>query len=211
MTQAGEPSQRSRLDPAVRKSLILDATAKLVAQEGVAAVSMDRVGREAGVSKALVYVYFPNRLILLQELLRREQQRLVEQQAIEVREAVDFEDLIRRTTRTYLQHVEERGLHIQRLASEPSVAAIFEDLDRKGQKTVAEFLAKEIAATYHVPLRTAELAAEISMGMTGAAGDLIHRGGVDRRTIEDLTICLALGSLHALSATYRRTDGDPVA
>lgn len=210
MAKQEEKTRRNRrLEPEVRKSLILDATAKLVAEEGLDAVSMERVGREAGVSKALVYAYYPNRVSLLQELLLREHEHLVERQAVEVRKATGFEDLIRRTTSTYLRYIEERGVHIQRLMSEPSVVAAFKEFDRKDRERVVEFLAKEISSSYKVPRRVAALAAEVSMGMTGAAGDLINRGVVDRRTIEDLTICLALGSVEALSKKYRRDAPAP--
>ena len=63
---------RRRLSPEVRRELILDETARLVVQGGVSAVSMERLGRDAGISKALVYNYFPNRTDLLSELLKRE-------------------------------------------------------------------------------------------------------------------------------------------
>lgn len=205
MAKQEEKTPRNRrLDPEVRKSLILDAAAKLVAEEGLDAVSMERVGREARVSKALVYAYYPNRVSLLQELLLREHAHLVERQAIEVKKSSSFEDLIRRTTSTYLRYVEERGVHIQRLMSEPSVVAAFKEFDRKDRQRVVDFLAKEISSSYKIPKRMAALAAEVSMGMTGVAGDLINRGVVDRRTIEELTISLALGSLEALSKKYRR-------
>ena len=49
-----KPSSR-RLNPEVRRNMILDTTAALIAKDGISAVSMERVGREAGVSKALVY------------------------------------------------------------------------------------------------------------------------------------------------------------
>jgi AcrR family transcriptional regulator len=52
---------RRRLDPQVRRDLILDEAARIVAEEGVSTVSMERLGREAGISKALVYNYFPSR------------------------------------------------------------------------------------------------------------------------------------------------------
>ena len=64
--------RRTRLDPAERRALILDHTAEIIAAEGVTAVSMERIGREAGISKSLVYNYFSNLTELLRELLERE-------------------------------------------------------------------------------------------------------------------------------------------
>jgi len=51
---------RTRLSPEVRKELILDHAANVIAAEGVSALSMERLGREAGVSKSLVYAYYPS-------------------------------------------------------------------------------------------------------------------------------------------------------
>ncbi len=206
-----KPRRNRRLDPEIRKELILDETARLISSEGVTSVSMERVAREAGVSKALVYVYFPNQTTLLQELLLREQKRLVNRQAKEVQKAVDFEDLIRRTTSTYLAHVEERGDLVQRLMSEPSVAVAMGELDRRDRQRGIEFLAKEIVDSYSIPRRTALLAAELSMGMTGTAGEMISQGRVDRKTVEDLNIVLALGIVDTLKANYKTTSASPKA
>jgi len=63
---------RKRFRPEVRRAMILDETAKLVASEGIAQLSMERIGRQAGVSKALIYNYFENTTELLKELLDRE-------------------------------------------------------------------------------------------------------------------------------------------
>lgn len=47
-----------RLAPEARAGQILDVAACLLMQEGFTEVSMERLGREAGISKALVYIYF---------------------------------------------------------------------------------------------------------------------------------------------------------
>ena len=191
-----------RLDPEVRKHMILDRAAALVASEGVSAVTMDRVGREAGVSKPLVYAYFQNVTTLLQELLLRDQRRLWEQQTIAVSEAKDFDDLVRFTTRTYLKHVEKCGMHIQRLMSEPSVAAVFQEHEQERRQRVVDFMAKEMAHRLNVPRDVANLVTELSMGMTGAAGELVSRNVVSRKKIEEILICLYKGNTDALRKQY---------
>ena len=187
-----------RLDPEVRKHMILDRTAVLVAAEGVASVTMDRVAREAGVSKPLVYAYFPNVTTLLQELLLRDQRRLWEQQTTAVSEAKDFDELIRLTTESYLKHVEKSGMHIQRLMGEPSVAAVFQQDERERRQRVVGFLAKEMARTLQIPREIANLVIDLSMGMTGTAGELVSRGQVSRKKIQEILICLYKGNSEAL-------------
>jgi TetR/AcrR family transcriptional regulator, fatty acid biosynthesis regulator len=193
---------RRRLDPEVRKQMILDKAAVLVAAEGVGAATMERIGREAGVSKPLVYAYFQNITNLLQELLLRDQRRLWEQQSIAVSGATDFDDLIRRTTHTYLKHAEQNGMHIQRLMNEAAVAEAFEENERRERQRVMDFLVSEMTRTLRIPREIASLVIELSLGMTGAAGELISRGGVSRKKIEEVLICLYQGNTAALRAKY---------
>jgi AcrR family transcriptional regulator len=195
---------RRRLDPEVRKHMILDQAAALVAAEGVSAVTMDRIGHEAGVSKPLVYAYFQNVTTLLQELLLRDQRRLWEQQTIAVSQAKDFDDLIRLTTRTYLIHVEKSGMHIQRLMGEPTLAAVFEKGESEQRQRVVDFLAREMARTLNVPREIANLVIQLSMGMTGSAGEMVSRGDVSRKKIEEVLICLYKGNVDALREQYGR-------
>jgi len=77
MTQTDSPKKpRTRHSPEVRKTMILDQAAKLVASDGVSSFSMERLGKEAGNSKALVYNYYPKVTPSLQELLTREYRHL---------------------------------------------------------------------------------------------------------------------------------------
>lgn len=201
-TKVKVPSRR--LDPDLRKNIILDRTAMLIAREGVSAVSMERIGREAGVSKALVYAYFKNQTALLQALLLREQRRLADQQSSAVGRANDFRGRIANTTRTYLRYYEENGILLQRLLNEPSLAAAFEEQDRAERARVINSLARQMADTYSVPLRVAKVATELSMAMTGAAGEMISRGEISRNKVEEIVLCLFDGSMETLSARFRK-------
>ncbi|MDZ4054203.1 MAG: helix-turn-helix domain-containing protein, partial [Phenylobacterium sp.] len=61
-------TKRTRLTPQARRDQILDRAAELVLADGLAAISMDGVARAAGVSKGLVYNYFPDRQALFAAL-----------------------------------------------------------------------------------------------------------------------------------------------
>ncbi|MEH6710380.1 MAG: helix-turn-helix domain-containing protein [Paraglaciecola polaris] len=112
---------RTRLSPEVRKHLLLDRAADLVAAEGVSAFNMERLGKEAGVSKSFVYAYYPSMKELLQTLLKREYKRLRTLQNSATESAETFEQLVRRVTTIYLTYMEQRGLMLERLAAEPSL------------------------------------------------------------------------------------------
>jgi AcrR family transcriptional regulator len=65
--------------PEARREQLLDVTSGLVLSEGYAAVSIDRVAREATIARTVVYAQFGNLQGLLEALLERTQRRAVEQ------------------------------------------------------------------------------------------------------------------------------------
>ncbi|HEX8511523.1 MAG TPA: TetR/AcrR family transcriptional regulator [Allosphingosinicella sp.] len=200
MTQTGA---RRRLDPLVRRDLILDVAARTVAEEGVSAVTMERLGRDAGISKALVYNYFPNRTALLSELLVREY-RVFQAEARQAKEGVEeFPLLVRVTTRAYLRHVAERGVLIQRLMNEPAVSAAIRSVDEEGRQLTVTFFAREIASHYDLSLSASAMAADLLMGLTGAAGDYLCRTGADLQELEDVVVEMIMAAL----ARLRETSG----
>jgi TetR/AcrR family transcriptional regulator, fatty acid biosynthesis regulator len=201
-----EKRRSRRLDPGVRKHMILDKAAVVVATEGVSAVTMDRIGREVGVSKPLVYAYFPNVTTLLQELLLRDQRRLWDLQTIAVSDAKDFDELIRLTTQTYLRHVEKTGIHIQRLMGEPSVAVVIQEQDRHRRQRVVDFLTKETVHAFNIPRDVANMVIELSMGMTGTAGEMVSRGAASRKKIEEMLIRLYRGNFEVLREQYGKSQ-----
>lgn len=54
-----KPGKRIRRDPETTRGLILDATEKLMVEEGYAAVSSRRIAQELGLNAATVHYYYP--------------------------------------------------------------------------------------------------------------------------------------------------------
>ena len=54
-----------------RRSEILDAALRLWAERGFDATSVEAVANEAGLSKGTLYLYFPTKKALLDEVIRR--------------------------------------------------------------------------------------------------------------------------------------------
>lgn len=65
-------SEASRLSPDERREQILRVASERFAREGFDAVSVRDIAQEAGVTRALVYHYFPGKDSLLDAVLRRE-------------------------------------------------------------------------------------------------------------------------------------------
>ena len=191
------PQKRRRLSPEKRKSLILDHTAYIVAREGVSALSMDRIGKEAGISKSLVYTYFDNLTDLLRTLLQRELKSLRKKQQEEAESAETFEQLVRGVTHQYLRYIEERGMLIERLQAEPSVAGGNDPTDYSRAEAV-EYLARLIEDNFNVPPKIAHAATDISFGLPATAGAYYLHNNMPREEVEEIAATMILGSFSAL-------------
>jgi AcrR family transcriptional regulator len=68
MSSAVHP--RWRRQPEARPGQIVDAALEVFAECGVAAARLEDIGKRAGVSKATIYLYFPNKEELFREVIR---------------------------------------------------------------------------------------------------------------------------------------------
>ncbi len=202
-TKAAAP-RRQRLAPEVRAGLILDCAAKLIIDEGFTEISMERVGRDAGVSKALIYNYFPNLTDLLRALLEREINELQKRSLAEVKASGDFQDLIRRTTRLYINHVAERGPLLQRLWNETSVARSVADMHKRGNEETLRYFVKRVRKEYGLPQDVATAAVDMQMALTETAAQHLYNTHNDVELATDICVHLLLGGMESLSRAYRK-------
>lgn len=202
MTQTNIPKKpRIRLSPDARKTMILDQAAKLVASEGVSAVSMERLGKEAGTSKALMYSYYPNVTPLLKELLTREYRHLRKLQFEAAESADTLEQVVRRVTNVYLSYIKTNGLLIERLAAEPTVANSGDPTEYNRDSAVL-YIAQIFSDNFGIDMDIAQPVVDISYGLPAAAGHYIVHHDTDFQRIEDITVAMILGSLEAVQKKY---------
>lgn len=79
MTTARRRPYTPRMAPADRREQLLDAAIEVIARDGYAAVSIDAIAREAGVTRPVVYGVFDDLGALLGALLDRQEKRALEQ------------------------------------------------------------------------------------------------------------------------------------
>lgn len=201
MTTLSKP-RRTRLAPEERAHLILDVAAQIVTNEGVSAVNMDRLGRDAGISKALVYNYYPNRNDLLRALLLREVRLYQDQQRDAAASTRDVDALIRITTRTYLDHIAEKGVLIERLMNEPAIATGMGDMERQDRKQTIEYLATRLNEGLTMPPNLARMMVELTLGLTGAGGAYLDRSDCDIDLLEDMLVTMIKANIAVVEASY---------
>lgn len=193
--------KRRRLSPEKRKSLILDHTADIIAADGVAVLSMELIGKKAGISKSLVYTYFDSLTELLRALLKRELKRLRRLQVQEAENAQTFEELVRGVTHQYLKYIEERGLIIERLQAEPSVSRGHDPTDYSRNDAVS-YVSEIVAQNFDIPQDLAIAVTDISFGLPATAGAFYLHSEMSREDIEKITVTMILGSLNAVQNDY---------
>ena len=99
---------RTRMSGAQRRRQILDVTKAIVGGEGFHAVSIDRVARDAGITRPVVYTHFGDLPGLLDALIERESERaltgLIAIMPAEIADESPGEQLLT-TLRAYLEAV----------------------------------------------------------------------------------------------------------
>jgi AcrR family transcriptional regulator len=193
--------KRTRLTPEVRREQILDEAAHLILAEGLYSVSMERLARQIGISKGLVYNYFPTRDALLTALLNREQAELRDRGMASALQAESFEDLIRQTTRLYLEQTRDRGALIAALLSDPSVALLMEAENQADRERTVRYFVRAARREYGLPLPIAITGIEMVSVVTDRAGRLVADGQLDVETATGMCVALITGGLEGLRRT----------
>lgn len=184
---------KRRFSPKVRRSMILDSAAALIADEGLSNLSMESIGRKADVSKALMYRYFESLQELLRELLDREISRRWRLQVAEAEKAETFEELVRGTTHVYLKYVAERGLIIERLQSDTTIISLH-DRVHQFRHVAVDYFSEIVVKNFDMPIELARAVTDISFGIPLAAGEYLLRTKIDLNELEDLTVSMMLGT-----------------
>lgn len=205
---AGEAAQsrrtRSRMSPADRVDQIMAVARDMIIRDGLAAVSLKRVARAAGISETLIYHYYPGRLSLFMALARRELDAVRDGQrlGLESRDD-DLEAGIRAATTNYLVVMAERGDLLQTLLSDPLVAAQFQQEYKLDRETIVRTLANAAVKGDGVPRPVAMAASHIITAVTMRAGRLL----VKKKLPVDRAIAISLAAARTGAAAVVKAYG----
>ncbi len=174
--------------------MILDEAAQLLVSDGIAGLTLEKIAREAGVSKSLIYNYFDGVTELLKELYERELKSLRRLQFEAAEAANTFEEMVRGITHEYLKYIEKRGLIIELLQAEPSVSNGRDPTYYDRQSSV-DYMAEIVSKNFGMPIDFSKAVTEVSYGLPASAGAYLLRGDMDRDALEDLTVSMILGAV----------------
>jgi AcrR family transcriptional regulator len=101
--------KRVRLSAEVRRTQLIDAAARLALEQGYLPLPLERLATAAGVSKALIYGYFPDQHELFSAVLAQQFAELAEAGLEAASQAADLESAALACSEIYLRHVARRG------------------------------------------------------------------------------------------------------
>ncbi|NGN65256.1 TetR/AcrR family transcriptional regulator [Streptomyces sp. A7024] len=135
---------RRRLGTVERREQLLAVGAELFAEQPYDDVWIGRVAEIAGVSRGLLYHYFPNKRDFFAAVVAHEGRKLMEQTAYGPE--VPVEERLTTALDVYLRFAEEhpqgfRAVHRAAAASDPDIARIYEELLAAQEQRMTDALA----------------------------------------------------------------------
>lgn len=190
------------MTPHDRRTALLDAAAAIVATEGVAAVSMDAVAEAAGVSRPLVYRYFPASGDILAELYARELTDHDVKMQSELAQATTFEDAVRALIRVWLETFGERGAVVGPLFRAEAIGHRVRQETRKRDHATVDHFAPLAMTEFGISRRIAVAGVWMQLGTLSA---MLHVWATERQRYRRseaaaLYVTMVMGAWHALAA-----------
>lgn len=176
---------------------------RTISARGLDAMTMEGLARDEGISKGLVYAYFPNRDALLAALIRREQAQFRADAMARAATALDFEGLIRATTRAYLEHSRDRGALMTLLLNDPALNRLIAAEDVAQREATIAYFVHAASGAFRLDGPVATAAVEMLMAVTGRAGTQVAAGTLTVDQAESIALSIIFGGLERLAAESR--------
>ena len=185
----------TRLDVEERRRRLLELGAELFARHGYEELSMSRIAREAGISKALLYHYFPSKQAYFSATLEQAAEGLAEATAPDPdRPAVEQ---LSASLDAYLAWVERHmGAYDKLIRSVGAVPEVRELVERVRDETAARILEGISPDREPAPVLRAAVRGWLWF-MDGAVLDWIEHRDIDRPRLHGLLLGTLLGAVTA--------------
>ena len=189
---------RTRLSPDARRTQLLDKAKDMVITSGLQAFTMEGLAKHAGVSAPLVYNYFSGRPQLLKALLSREYNRFVEASTEALRDAQNFEDIVRISVTSNFDHYAPGNI-LPLLLSQPELASAVEAEQQRVGRQNAKFLVRAAADYYQLSPKQAQVAVSMSSGASIAAAEFAANAKLNRAETIELAVNYILAGIERIA------------
>lgn len=194
----GHVTARQRLAPEVRRRQLIDAARALVLERGYLPLPMEALADRAGVSKGLIYGYFPTQHDLFNAVLQEEMDVLC---AAGLPAAVDEPDLDARArgcADLYLRHVSARGPIIHYLLRDTYMARRLAPEATRLRDRILRSFARAARRQLRLPAGEAAATAVMIAAIPEEMGRLVWQGDLKLERARSFTSDLVASSIAAL-------------
>jgi AcrR family transcriptional regulator len=198
-------TKKRRLSTDARREQLLSSGARLLAERPYEEVSIEEIARAAGVSKGLLYHYFPTKKDFLLAAIERGQEELAELTAPDP--GLDPADQLGASLDRFLDFVEEHeaaysAIFRSRGGGDPDIQAALESGRQRRMDAVIESLASWQAAPASVE-RTPALETAVQgwfFFIEGSVLRWLEQRDIERAELRELLGLALIGSLRAAEA-----------
>jgi len=199
------------MSPEARRQSIVDAAVELILETRHAGCGLEQVAERAGISKALIYKYFPNREELLKAILEQEFAALQGRGLDSIPGEVPVERVIRGTVEQALRYYHDRGPILRLLSADPSIAEMTRAGNRSSRSNATDYFVRTLTRHYRVPRDVAVVAVTMVVNAPIHSMTYLRRQGVSIDRTIDVWTAFILGGWEALREQYgtpRTLSGD---
>ena len=199
MDSAGAQTKgRARLPPEVRRDQILDAAEALLQAQGGLPLPLDELGRAAGVSKALIYAYFPDQHALANALLRRRLAALEDGGLGDAASDPDLTAAGQACAGIYFSDIALAGPVAHIVLRDPFMAGRVDPQVVRLRDRVSRRLARTARRALRLSAKEAVAALSLMTTIPEEAGRMVQAGDLSPERGRELTARLVAASLQAL-------------
>lgn len=190
-----------RLSPDQRREQLLDCATSLIVDRGLSACSLEEVAVQAGVSKALVYKYFPTRDSLLRALVAREYAIFLAEGAW-TRPELSFAQALREANQDTFRYLDERGGILREILGDGPTGRSLGRGDREERTRRTWYFADKVSKEYGVSNRMALMGTIFTTNVPGVSAGALKRNGFTPDEAARFWTVFVLGGWAAVSARY---------
>ncbi|HEY3552947.1 MAG TPA: TetR/AcrR family transcriptional regulator [Solirubrobacterales bacterium] len=191
-----EPSYR-RMDVDERRQQLLERGAELFTSHPYDELSMNKIAAEVGISKALLYHYFPSKQAFFEETLSTWAEELRQRTAPDP-DLPPVEQL-KASLEAFLAMVEENAVAYRNLMDSATGVTEIRDLVDQVRRQTAERILDGLYPDGPPPKARIAVSGWLWF-MDGACLNWIEHGDVEREELRDLLLGVLMGSLVAANA-----------
>lgn len=196
----GEPAKpkRTRLPPQARRNDIVATAERLVLAQGHLPAPLDRLAMQAGVSKALIYAYFPTQHDLFNAVLLAQFDRLLAAGLEADAERPDLKSATLACALAYFDHIAREGPIIHVILRDPYMAGKLDPAVAAIRDRIVRRLARTARRSLKLGAKETIAALSIMTTLPEEAGRLVHAGEMTLARGREMTAMLVEAGVEAL-------------